>query len=144
MKVKIKRIDQTLDLPKYQTEGSVFFDLSARENVLIKPGEMELIPLNIVVEVPEGYMFLLSSRSSTSMKKGLLAPNGVGVIDQDYCGDDDEVKLIVYNFTEDPVFVARGERIAQAGFIAIGKVAKWQEVETMLSENRGGFGSTGV
>lgn len=142
MDVKIKRIDTSLDLPKYHTDGSVFFDLPARETTPVEPGKVALIPLNVVVQTPPGYFFLLVPRSSTPIKKGLLIPNGIGVIDQDYCGDEDEVRLLVFNFTDEPVTVERGERIAQAGFVPVERAA-WIEVSSMSAKIRGGFGSTG-
>ena len=142
MEVTIRRIDTELDLPTYQSAGAVFFDLPARERVRVEPGKVALIPLNIVVKTPPGYFFLLVPRSSTPIKKGLLIPNGIGVIDQDYCGDDDEVKLLVYNFSGEAVTVERGERIAQAGFVAVAR-AEWREVPRMDEKSRGGFGSTG-
>ena len=95
-----------------------------------------------IVQTPPGYFFLLVPRSSTPIKKGLLIPNGIGVIDQDYCGDEDEVKLLVHNFTDAPVTVERGDRIAQAGFVPVER-ATWNEVEHMPEKSRGGFGSTG-
>jgi dUTP pyrophosphatase len=142
MDVLIKRIDDSLPLPEYQTDGSVFFDLAARERTEIAPQSIGLIPLNIVVATPEGYLFLLVPRSSTPIKKGLLIPNGIGVIDQDYCGNEDEVRLLAYNFSGEAVTVERGERIAQAGFVRVDR-ATWSEVESMAGSNRGGFGSTG-
>lgn len=142
MRVRIKRVDASLPLPEYQTDGSVFFDLVAREEVVIMPGSVGLIPLNVIVETPPGYFFLLVPRSSTPLKKGLLIPNGIGVIDQDYRGEKDEVKLLVYNFTAQPVTVERGDRIAQAGFVPVLRVA-WEEIEAVEDKSRGGFGSTG-
>jgi len=142
MHVKIKRIDPTLDLPQYETDGAVFFDLLVREAVRVEPGGIALLPLNIVVETPPGYFFLLVPRSSTPIKRGLLIPNGIGVIDQDYCGDEDEVKLLVHNFTREVVVVERGARVAQAGFVPVER-AVWQEVSQMSAPTRGGFGSTG-
>jgi dUTP pyrophosphatase len=142
MRVRIKRVDASLPLPEYQTDGSVFFDLVAREEVVITPGSVGLIPLNVIVETPPGYFFLLVPRSSTPLKKGLLIPNGIGVIDQDYRGEKDEVKLLVYNFTAQPVTVGRGDRIAQAGFVPVLRAA-WEEIEAVEDKSRGGFGSTG-
>src|SRR5689334_2690857 len=113
MQVKIKRIDKSLPLPKYHTSGSVGCDLYVREETKILPHEVALIPGNVVIEVPKGYMCTIVSRSSTPIKKGLLMPNGIGVIDQDYCGTDDEFKIEVYNFTEKEVIVEKGERIGQ-------------------------------
>lgn len=87
-------------------------------------------------------MLLLAARSSLPRKKGLMVPNGVGVIDQDYRGPDDEIHVQVYNFTDRPVQVERGERLAQGIFVRIAQVA-WQEVEKIEADSRGGFGSTG-
>ncbi len=142
MKVKIKRIDTTLELPEFKTKGSIGFDLVARENVTLPAGEVRLIPLNIVVKTPVGYGLFLLPRSSTPLKKGLLIPNGVGVIDQDYSGDEDELKLQALNFTKKIVKVERGERIAQAVFVKIER-PEFVEVKSMSSKSRGGFGSTG-
>jgi dUTP pyrophosphatase len=142
MEVRIKRVDTSLELPKYETAGSAFFDLLVREEVRIGAGEIGFLPLNIVVQTPEDYFLLLVPRSSTPIRHGLLIPNGIGVIDPDYQGDEDEIKLLVYNFTKEPVVVKRGERIAQAGFVPVEK-AQWNEVTTMPAQSRGGFGSTG-
>jgi dUTP pyrophosphatase len=141
MKVKIKRIDKSLPLPVYETAGSVGFDLLAREDTAIDPGSIELVPANLVVEVPKGYMLALVSRSSTPRKKGLIKPHSIGVIDQDYCGDGDELKIQVYNFTKDPVTVEKGEKIAQGIFMRVDKF-EWEEVDSMNNSDRGGFGST--
>ena len=142
MEVRIKRVDTSLELPKYETAGSAFFDLLVREEVRIEAGEIGFLPLNIIVQTPEDYFLLLVPRSSTPIRHGLLIPNGIGVIDPDYQGDEDEIKLLVYNFTKKPVVVKRGERVAQAGFVPVEKV-KWSEVMTMPAQSRGGFGSTG-
>ncbi len=140
--VNIKRIDTRLPLPTYATAGSVGFDLLCREDTEIEPRTIELVPCNIIVRIPEGYMLLLTLRSSTPRRKGLLIPNGVGIIDQDYCGEGDELKAQVYNFGEEAVMVKRGERIAQGIFVPIMR-ATWNEVSEM-GQGRGGFGSTGA
>jgi dUTP pyrophosphatase len=142
MKVKIKRIDKSLPLPVYETGGSVGFDVIARETVKIENGMIELIPANVVIEVPEGYMLIVASRSSTPRKKGLTPPHGFGIIDHDYCGPEDEIKIQVYNFSGEPVVIERGEKIAQGVFVRIDKF-QWEEVDEIRSESRGGFGSTG-
>ena len=141
MKVKIKRVDKNLPLPRYETAGSVGFDFICRESVTIKPRSLELIPANVIVQTPPGYMLMVTLRSSTPRKLGLLIPHGVGVIDQDYCGEDDEVKIQVYNFSSNPVTVERGDRIAQGIFVRA-DTAQWSEVDRIESETRGGFGST--
>lgn len=142
MKVAIKRIDASLPLPVYETAGSVGFDLLARETTTIETGKIELIPANVIIEVPKGYMLAVASRSSTPRKKGLTTPHGFGIIDHDYCGPEDEIKIQVYNFSGQDVTIERGEKIAQGVFVRIDKF-EWNEVEEINKESRGGFGSTG-
>ena len=143
MNVRVKRIDPTLPLPRYATAGAVAFDLSARAAVTIAPGETARVPCNVVIEVPPGYALIVASRSSTPARKGLLKANGVGIIDQDYCGDGDEIQALFYNVTDAPVTVERGERIAQALLVPTPRVT-WEEVAQFGGGDRGGFGSTGV
>lgn len=142
MNVQITRIDTTLELPKYESKGAVGFDFVTRETMTIQPKEIGLIPGNVVIKVPEGYALMIFSRSSMPRKKGLMCPHSVGIIDEDYCGPDDEILVQVYNFTDDPVTVERGERIAQGLFVKVDK-AEWTEVDSHDAESRGGFGSTG-
>lgn len=142
MKVKIKRFDKTLPLPVYETDGSVGFDIIAREDAEIPPKELSLLPSNLIVEVPKGYMLVVASRSSTPMKKGLTPPHGFGIIDHDYCGPNDEIKVLVYNFKDVSAKVVRGEKIAQGVFVKIDKF-EWEEVDNINKNSRGGFGSTG-
>jgi dUTP pyrophosphatase len=87
-------------------------------------------------------MLTVVTRSSTPARKGLSVPHGIGIIDQDYCGPNDEVKLQVFNFTNKPVNVDKGERVGQAVFVKVEK-AQWNEVNETKKDNRGGFGSTG-
>lgn len=141
MKVKIKRVDKSLPLPKYETDGSVGFDLLCRESAEIAPHSIVLIPANVIVETPPGYMLMICMRSSTPRKFGLTMAQGVGIVDNDYCGEEDELKIQVYNFTDEPVTVERGSRIAQGIFVRVG-TAEWNEVDQMAAPSRGGFGST--
>jgi len=141
MKVKIKRIDKTLPLPVYETEGSVGFDLLAREEAIVRPREIVLIPSNVIVQVPDGYALVIVSRSSTPRKHGLTKPHGIGVIDKDYCGPEDEVKIQVYNFTDEPVRIEKGTKLAQGLFVRVDRL-DFEEVDEISSKTRGGFGST--
>ncbi len=141
MKVKIFRTDKALPLPIYETEGAVGFDLVAREDTEIPAGEIVLVPGNVIVETPPGYALLITSRSSTPRKKGLTQPHGLGVIDQDYCGPKDEIKIQVHNFRNETAKVERGERIAQGLFVKCER-AEFEEIEKIENNTRGGFGST--
>lgn len=143
MNVSIKRIDSSLPLPQYATHGAVGFDIVTRETTVVEPGKIALVPGNVVVKVPEGYMLLIVPRSSMPRKKGLVCPHSIGVIDQDYHGDADELLVQVQNITDAPVTVERGERIAQGIFVKV-EQAKWNEVTSHGVESRGGFGSTGT
>jgi len=142
MKVKITRIDKSLPLPEYQTKGSVAFDLYSRKDMIIKPKEVALIPTNFIIETPKNYMLLVVTRSSTPKKLGLSVPHGIGIIDQDFCGPEDEVHLQVFNFTDNVVNINKGQRIGQATFVRINKV-NWVEKNSPANKSRGGFGSTG-
>ena len=140
-KIKIKRFDKKLPLPEYKTRGAAAFDLFAREKVLIRPGTVESVPLNIAVQKPKDCFLLLAARSST-FKFGVGPVNGIGVGDPDFCGDGDEYRIPLYNYTKKSVVIDRGTRIAQGLFVKFVK-ASWQEVKKMKSKTRGGFGTTG-
>lgn len=143
MKIKIKRIEKDLPLPKYESKGAVGFDFIAREDTVIQPKQIGLIPSNNIIETPPGYALVVAPRSSMPRKTGLSFPHSIGIVDQDYCGSEDEVLIQVYNFTDHPVEIQRGDKIAQGVFIPV-VIADWNEVESMNhNKTRGGFGSTG-
>jgi dUTP pyrophosphatase len=141
MRVAITRVDPSLPLPGYATEGAAGFDFYCRETVEVAPGAIATIPSNAIIAVPDGYVLFVALRSSTPRTKGLIIPNGVGVVDRDYCGPDDEIGIIVYNLTSQPVTVERGERIAQGLLMPVERV-EWDERDANRP-SRGGFGSTG-
>ena len=138
---RIRRLRPDVTLPAYQTAESAGFDLAASEDVTIEPGEVALVPTGLVIEVPHGHFLGVFARSSTPLKRGLMVANGVVVVDPDYSGPDDEVKIEVVNFTEQPVHVKRGDRIAQGLFIPVVQ-ARWIEADDIRAVSRGGFGST--
>lgn len=142
MLVTIKRIDKELPLPRHETAGAVAFDLAARVGKTVAPGEIARVPMNVIVCTPPGYMFMIAPRSSLAQKKNLSIPNSIGVVDQDYCGDEDEITILVQNIGKEPVTIERGERLAQGIFVRIER-AEWNEVEKMDKPSRGGFGTTG-
>ena len=142
--VRIRRIADGARLPEYHSTGAAGFDLAASEDVTIPPSAVALIPTGLVIAVPEGHFLGIFARSSTPLKRGLIVANGVGVIDSDYCGATDEIKVQVLNFTSEPVHVAAGDRIAQGLLIPVVR-AEWRETGDELREGaRGGFGATGT
>lgn len=143
MKLKIKQIDNSLPKPVYQTSGSVAFDLYVRIKTIVKPFIPTIIPLNVIIKTPVDHVLLLAARSSLPLKKNLIVANSIGIIDQDYCGENDEIGLQVLNFTTTDIIVEKGERIAQAMLVKISKTNEFEIVDKMSNDSRGGFGSTG-
>jgi dUTP pyrophosphatase len=142
MQLKITRLSPHVPLPAYATAGAAAFDLAAAADVEVPPHGIALVPTGLVVEVPPGHFLAILARSSTPLKRGLMVANGVGVIDADYCGPADEVKVQVINVTASPVRVAAGDRIAQGMVLAAPRL---ELIEQPLADrvSRGGFGSTG-
>src|SRR3989338_9005139 len=129
-------------LPEYKTNGSCAFDLTIIEDAIIQPGEIVRLRTGLVMCVPAGYTLLISARSSLPKKFGLCVPQGFGIVDQDYCGPNDELLLQLLNFTKEPVMVKTGDRLAQGMFVPIMK-CDFNEVQNLAHQSRGGFGSTG-
>jgi dUTP pyrophosphatase len=140
--VRIRRLSPSIPLPRYESVDAAAFDLAAAADVTIQPGQVALVPTGLVIEVPRGMFLGIFARSSTPLKRGLMVANGVGIVDPDYCGPEDEVKIAVLNFTEKPVHVQSGDRIAQGVFLPATRVS-WEETDAVRTESRGGFGSTG-
>ena len=142
MILKIKRLPSAVGLPEPATARAAGFDLAAAADQEIPARSIRLVGTGLVIAVPEGHFLGIFARSSTPLKRGLMVANGVGVIDADYCGPDDEIKIQVLNITDAPVKVTRGDRLAQGIVLACPQV-EWEEAEHMDQPSRGGFGSTG-
>jgi dUTP pyrophosphatase len=140
--VPIHRLDPAVPLPKYESAGAAGFDLASSMDMTVEPGAVMLVPTGLVIAVPPGHFLGVFARSSTPLKRGLMVANGMGIVDEDYCGPEDEIKIEVYNFTPRAVAIARGDRLAQGVFIPYMR-AEWQETTTPKRATRGGFGATG-
>jgi len=143
MKVRITRRDPSIALPARETAGAAGFDLAASADVTIEPGQIVLVPTGLIIRVPEGHFLGIFARSSTPYKRGLVVPNGVGIVDSDYCGPEDEIKVQVLNITKEAVHLKKGDRIAQ-GIVLKFAVPEWDEGPVDSNASRGGFGSTGA
>jgi dUTP pyrophosphatase len=141
LKVRITRVDPGVALPAYETSGAAGFDLASSVDMTVEPGQVVLVPTGLVIEVPAGHLLGVFARSSTPLKRGLMVANGVGVVDSDYCGPADEIKIEVVNFTAKPVAVRRGDRLAQGVILPFVR-AEWQEEQQIHRPTRGGFGAT--
>lgn len=142
MDVSVRRIDKGLPLPEYKTAGAAAMDCCMREDVVVPPRGVAMGTLNIALKPPPGHFVFIAARSSLH-KRGLMMANAVGIGDEDYSGDGDEYKAPLYNFTDEPIEVKRGERVAQMMILPFDRVV-WQELESLDSPNRGGFGTTGI
>lgn len=142
MKVRMRRVDSSLPLPTYQTAGAAAFDIYSREDVVIKPRELYRIPSNLIIETPKTHYLMITLRSSTPKKySGLVVPHGVGIIDSDYRGAEDEVLVQVLNTSDTVIKIPRGDRFAQGTFVRIDR-AHFVDNARIRGVSRGGFGST--
>jgi dUTP pyrophosphatase len=142
--VLIKKLNNnSFDLPKYQTEGSVGMDLSAfiENDILIKPNERELIPTGIALSLPQNIEGQVRPRSGLALKYGITVLNSPGTIDSDYRG---EIKVILINHGNEDFLIKNNDRIAQLVFNEVVKVS-FKEVNNLdqTSRDQKGFGSTG-
>ena len=142
MRLRVTRLRPSVPLPVYSSPGAAAFDLAAAEDVAIPPGQIRLIGTGLVIKVPDQHFLAIIARSSTPLKRGLVVANSVGVIDPDYCGPGDEVKIQVLNVTGETVAVKHGDRIAQAMVLPATRVT-FEEADA-TEPSRGGFGSTGT
>lgn len=118
-----------------------WIDLKSAENIQYTAGQSFMIPLGVAMEVPKGYEVHLVPRSSTWKNHMLMQTNSVGIVDHDYCGDDDELKMPVV--AGGVGMIKKGERICQIKLVPVQPKVNFEYVETLGNKSRGGFGSTG-
>ena len=136
MKVKINTHGNALP----ECHGD-FVDLATAEDVVMKLGEFKIISLGVSMELPEGCYAMVGPRSSTFKKWKLLLANSVGIIDNEYAGDDDVWGFPAIAF--DDIYIPKGTRIAQFCIVKSQEAIEFEEVESLGNKSRGGFGSTG-
>lgn len=129
--------------PRYQTPGAAAFDLAAAADLRVAPGQLALVPTGLVFAVPEGHFLAIVARSSLP-KRGLIVANGLGVLDSDYRGPADQAQVLVLNYTDTEVTIAKGDRIAQAFVLRVPRVTFVPLTHEEDAHSRGGFGSTGA
>ena len=143
VKVPIKRLDETLEMPAYAYAGDAGLDLRSSEDVVLKPFERKLVPCGIAMAIPKGFAGFVMPRSGLAAKYGISIVNSPGLIDSNYRG---EIKAILINLdAHDDFVIKRGDRIAQIVILETPSVAL-EEVDELESTSRGdgGFGSSGV
>lgn len=149
-KIKIKYFT---DIPKldYIDGKSDWIDLYCAEDVELTQGEYKLIPLGVAMELPSGYEAHVVPRSSTYKNFGIIMSNSVGIIDNSYCGDDDQWRFPAICL--DPktmvngrkaTIIHKGDRICQFRIVKNQPKIEFETVSVLGNDSRGGIGSTGV
>ena len=141
MKIKIHYFSPDAPRLKVTTKGD-WIDLYVSETVTLHKGDFALVPLGVSMQLPAGWEARTVPRSSAFRRWGILQPNSVGVIDNSYCGTNDEWKLPVYA-TRDTV-IEKGDRICQFRVFENQPPIEFEEADELSDVDRGGFGSTGV
>ncbi|MEO0072666.1 MAG: dUTP diphosphatase [candidate division WOR-3 bacterium] len=127
--------------PKYQTPGASGLDLYAADELTIAPGEFKVVGTGIALEIPKGFEGQIRARSGLAANSGIGVLNSPGTIDSDYRG---ELKVILFNFSNKPFVIKKGDRIAQLVFSRVYR-ATLRSVKKLkpTKRNQGGFGHTG-
>lgn len=138
--ISIKYVKDGMDKISIMPGGD-WLDLRIAEDVDMKAGEFKLIPLGVAMMLPEGYEALVIPRSSTFKKYGLIQTNSVGLIDESYCGDNDEWHFPA--FATKDIKIPKNTRICQFRILEHQPSVMLKEVTELSITDRGGFGSTG-
>jgi len=143
VKVLIKKLDPTVQLPEYKTSGASGVDLIAfiKEPINLEPKTSVLIPTGLSVAFPEDYEIQIRPRSGLAAKNNISVLNTPGTMDSDYRG---EIKIIIYNHGNENFSINNGDRIAQMILAPVVKMELEEKNDLPKSiRGKGGFGSTG-
>lgn len=139
--LRVQRLDPEVPLPAYAHTGDAGLDLAAAAQVTIGPGERVAVPTGLAMAVPDGWVALVHPRSGLALRSGLTVVNAPGTIDAGYRG---EVKVLLVNLGDEPVTVARHDRIAQLLLQRVARaVVSESDALDDTTRSAGGFGSTG-
>ena len=141
MKIRIKYFSQEIEKLRYVDGKSDWIDLRAAKEVELKKGEFALIPLGVTMELPAGYEAHVVPRSSTFKNFGVIQTNSMGVIDETYCGDNDQWFFPAYALRNTVIHV--NDRICQFRIMEHQPALDFEETDVLGNEDRGGHGSTG-
>ena len=140
-KIRIKYFTDKIEKLKYIDGKSDWIDLRSAEDIELKKGEFKLIPLGIAMQLPEGYEAHIVPRSSTFKNYGIIQTNHMGVVDETYCGDNDQWFMPVYALRD--TTIKANDRVCQFRIMEHQPSIVFDEVETLNNADRGGHGSTG-
>lgn len=142
MKLSIRYLSDSIEKLRYIDGKSDWIDLRAAEDIELKAGEFKLIPLGIAVKLPAGYEAHIVPRSSTFKNYGILQANHMGVVDESYCGDNDQWFFPALAMRD--TVIHTNDRICQFRIMEHQPALEFVETEHLSDSDRGGFGSTGI
>lgn len=141
-KIRIKYLSNQIEPLEYIGGKSDWIDLQATENVDLKAGDFKLIPLGVAMQLPKGYEAHIIPRSSTFKNFGVIQANHMGMVDESYCGDNDQWYFPAIAMRDTSIKI--GDRICQFRIMEHQPQLSFEVVETLDNKDRGGIGSTGT
>ena len=142
MEIKIKYFTDKIDKLCYIDGKSDWIDLRAAETVELKAGEFKLIPLGIAMQLPKGFEAHIVPRSSTFKNFGIIQTNSQGIVDETYCGANDQWFMPVYALRDTIINV--NDRICQFRIMEHQPKIEFITDSLVSNADRGGHGSTGT
>ena len=139
--IKIRYLSDKIELLTYIAGKSDWIDLRAAEDVSLSAGDFKLIPLGIAMQLPAGYEAHVIPRSSTYKNFGIIQANHMGLIDESYCGDNDQWFFPAIALRD--TVIHAGDRICQFRIMEHQPALNFETVDTLGNADRGGIGSTG-
>ena len=139
--IKIRYLSDKIEKLRYIDGKSDWIDLRAAERIELKAGEFKLIPLGIAMQLPKGYEAHIVPRSSTFKNYGIIQTNHCGIVDESYCGNNDQWFMPAYALRDTVIEV--NDRICQFRIFEHQPALVFDEVESLDNADRGGIGSTG-
>jgi dUTP pyrophosphatase len=145
-KVPVKYInDGENQNPEYAYESDSGFDLRSTEELWVQANNRKLISTGLRFDIPLGYEIQVRSKSGLALNQGLMVLNSPGTVDSGYQG---EIKVIIFNTTNERIKIEKGQKIAQAVLCPVlcGKWVDLIKVDNIdeKDRNNNGFGSTGI
>lgn len=140
LEIKVKYFTD-IEPIKFIENKSDWYDLRCAEDIEIKKGEFKLIPLGVAIELPKGYEAIVAPRSSTYKNYGIIQANSIGIIDETYCGDNDQWFMPAIAMRD--TIIHKNDRVCQFRILAHQPSHTITTVAHLNNKDRGGIGSTG-
>lgn len=140
--IKVKYTAKGIKHPLKVVQGSDWIDLYTENEEMLTIGSYKPISLGVSIELPQKYEAIIAARSSTFKNWGIIIPNGIGIIDNSYNGNDDVWHFLA--FATRDVVIPAGTRLCQFRILRNQPAIEIKSVLSLYNENRGGFGSTGI